>query len=157
MLSGHSKREAGIIYSYTILSPIISPRRRLDLATTFHSSLYTLATALLMRPIILIAHSLGGLIIKEFPTTLGDKDYLEVFTFYKTLKSLIAQKENSAEYIYAITRTYSNMVKFRPQDHEYTNVHDRLRGLTQRALISRTIKIQILLRDLVSWTHLSNN
>lgn len=36
-----------------------------DLATSFHSSLLALATAPTTRPIILIAHSLGGLIVKQ--------------------------------------------------------------------------------------------
>ncbi|KAK5987003.1 Nephrocystin-3-like protein [Cladobotryum mycophilum] len=36
-----------------------------DLATGFHASLNTLANAATMRPIILIGHSLGGLIIKQ--------------------------------------------------------------------------------------------
>ncbi|KAI5460666.1 hypothetical protein BGZ63DRAFT_488681 [Mariannaea sp. PMI_226] len=36
-----------------------------DLATKFHSSLLALATAPTMRPIILIAHSLGGLVVKQ--------------------------------------------------------------------------------------------
>uniref|UniRef100_A0A8H7NHE4 ORC1/DEAH AAA+ ATPase domain-containing protein n=1 Tax=Bionectria ochroleuca TaxID=29856 RepID=A0A8H7NHE4_BIOOC len=202
-----------------------------DLATKFHSSLHTLAAAPLMRPIILIAHSLGGLIVKqalvalskskneddqnlikaiygivffgvphdgmdisslipmvgdgpnrflveslghinsqiltiqqrEFPTALGDRDYSEVFSFYETLKSPTAQKdrqkngrwemkgppallvtkssathcrpwENGAEHICAIARTHSNLVKFGAQDHEYTNVRERLRGISRRAL-----------------------
>lgn len=36
-----------------------------DLATSFHSSLLALANAPVIRPIILIAHSLGGLIAKQ--------------------------------------------------------------------------------------------
>lgn len=36
-----------------------------DLATTFHTSLLALAAAPTIRPIILISHSLGGLIIKQ--------------------------------------------------------------------------------------------
>lgn len=36
-----------------------------DLATSFHNSLLALANAPIIRPIILIAHSLGGLIIKQ--------------------------------------------------------------------------------------------
>ncbi|VUC29568.1 unnamed protein product [Clonostachys rosea] len=201
-----------------------------DLATTFHSSLHALAP--IMRPIILIAHSLGGLIVKqalvalsksnneddqnlvraiyglvffgvphdgmdisslipmvgdgpsrflvesighissqiltiqqrEFPTALGDKECSEVFCFYETLKSPTAQKtndgrwemngppailvtkssathcrpwENGPEHICAIARTHSNMVRFGPQDHEYANVRERLRGLARRALTVR--------------------
>lgn len=36
-----------------------------DFATKFRESLSALASAPVMRPIILIAHSLGGLIVKE--------------------------------------------------------------------------------------------
>lgn len=36
-----------------------------DLATTFHSSLLALAAGPTTRPVILIGHSLGGLIIKQ--------------------------------------------------------------------------------------------
>ncbi|KAK7397941.1 hypothetical protein QQX98_012695, partial [Neonectria punicea] len=36
-----------------------------DLATSFHNSLLALASAATTRPIILIAHSLGGLIVKQ--------------------------------------------------------------------------------------------
>ena len=36
-----------------------------DLATSFHSSLLALANAPVIKPIILIAHSLGGLIAKQ--------------------------------------------------------------------------------------------
>ncbi|CAH0054109.1 unnamed protein product [Clonostachys solani] len=85
--------------------------------------------------ILIVGDGLNWFLVKEFLTTLGDKDYLEVFSFYKTLKSLIAQKENSIKHIYVIAHTYSNIVKFRPRDYKYTNVRDRLRGLTQRALI----------------------
>ncbi|KAK3364212.1 hypothetical protein B0T25DRAFT_529581, partial [Lasiosphaeria hispida] len=37
-----------------------------DLATSFHTSLLALTNAPIIRPVILIAHSLGGLIIKQF-------------------------------------------------------------------------------------------
>lgn len=36
-----------------------------DLATSFHSSLLALASVPTVRPIILVAHSLGGLIVKQ--------------------------------------------------------------------------------------------
>lgn len=36
-----------------------------DLATMFHNSLLALATSPAMKPIILIAHSLGGLVVKQ--------------------------------------------------------------------------------------------
>lgn len=40
-----------------------------DLATSFHNSLLALASAATTRPIILVAHSLGGLIVKQISSS----------------------------------------------------------------------------------------
>ncbi|KAH6973012.1 hypothetical protein BKA56DRAFT_646039 [Ilyonectria sp. MPI-CAGE-AT-0026] len=203
-----------------------------DLATALHTSLLALASKSTMRPIIFIAHSLGGLIIKqtvislskssveddinllqavrgiaffgvpndgmdisslipmagdgpnrfllesinrinsqiltmqqrEFYKALGEEGEAEIVCFYETVESPTAQKdehgdwkmngpskvlvtkssatvcrpwENRPEYICAIARTHSLMVKFGPQDHEYEKACERLKGLTRRALSSR--------------------
>ncbi|KAL6406794.1 Protein SERAC1 [Ilyonectria robusta] len=203
-----------------------------DLATAFHTSLLALASKPTMRPIIFVAHSLGGLIIKqtlislskstveddinllravrgiaffgvpndgmdisslipmagdgpnrfllesinrinsqiltmqqrEFYKALGEEGEAEIICFYETVESPTAQKdehgnwkmngppkvlvtkssatvcrpwENRPEYICAIARTHSLMVKFGPQDHEYEKACERLKGLTRRALSSR--------------------
>lgn len=42
--------------------------------------------------------------------------------------------EIGPEHICAIARTHSSMVKFRPQDNDYDNVRERLKGLARRAL-----------------------
>ena len=44
--------------------------------------------------------------------------------------------EDRPEYIYAIDRTHSEMVKFGPQDHEYEKVLQYLRDLARRVLIA---------------------
>ncbi|KAH7108962.1 P-loop containing nucleoside triphosphate hydrolase protein [Dactylonectria macrodidyma] len=203
-----------------------------DLATSFHNSLLALASAPTTKPIILIAHSLGGLIIKqalislsrsrnedavklvravygivffgvphdgmdisslipmvnngpnrflvesigsinsqilsiqqrEFHTALGGEGDSEVFCFYEMVESPTAQKdeygnwamtgpaavlvtkssathcrswEDGPEHICAVARTHSNMVKFRPRDHEYDKARERLKGLARRALSAR--------------------
>ncbi|KAH7123390.1 hypothetical protein B0J13DRAFT_153463 [Dactylonectria estremocensis] len=198
-----------------------------DLATSFHNSLLALASSPTIRPIILIAHSLGGLIVKqtlislskskneddikliqavygivffgvphdgmdisslipmvgdgpnrfliesigrinpqilsiqqrEFHTALGREGDSEIFCFYETVESPTAQKygnwamtgltavlvtkssathcrswEDGPEHICAVARTHSDMVKFGPQDHEYDNARERLKGLARRAL-----------------------
>ncbi|KAK5988990.1 hypothetical protein PT974_10488 [Cladobotryum mycophilum] len=48
-----------------------------DIATKFHRSLNTLANATTTRPIILIGHSLGGLIIKQILISLSRSDFEE--------------------------------------------------------------------------------
>lgn len=200
-----------------------------DLGTSLRSSLLPLAASQQPRPIIFIAHSLGGLVVKEtlislsnsitpehrtligatygivffgvphvgmdiksliamagdgpnrflvesigdhssqvlsaqqraFNTALGGEGSSEVFCFYETLKSPTAQKnaagdwkmtgppavlvtkfsathgrswENGPEHICAIARTHSDMVKFRPHDHDYNSACGVLRGLVRRAL-----------------------
>ncbi|KAL7793636.1 hypothetical protein V8C37DRAFT_103220 [Trichoderma ceciliae] len=218
-----------------------------DLATTFHSSLLALAVAPTTRPIILIGHSLGGLIIKQvlislsrssiqddkkliravygviffgtphdgmdirslipmvgngpnrflvesishinsqilsiqqrdFHNALGDKGGSEVFCFYETVESPTAQQdefgcwrmigptavlvtkssathcrswENGAEYICAIARTHSNMVKFGPHDPDYRNVRERIRGLSRRAFKVRSYLTTTTAKFLVPYT-----
>lgn len=203
-----------------------------DLASSFHTALIALARAPTTKPIILIAHSLGGLIVKqalislskskseddrklaqavygivffgvphegmdtsslipmvgdgpnrfliesisrinsqilgiqqqEFHTALGSEGDSEVFCFYETLESPTAHQdelgnwtmtgatavlvtkssathcrpwERGPEHICAIARTHSDMVKFRPQDHEYDNARETIKGLVQRALSGR--------------------
>ncbi|KAH7009843.1 hypothetical protein EDB80DRAFT_610413 [Ilyonectria destructans] len=203
-----------------------------DLATAFHTSLLALASNSTMRPIVFVAHSLGGLIIKqtlislskstveddinllqavrgiaffgvpndgmdisslipmagdgpnrfllesinrinsqiltmqqrEFYKALGEEGEAEIICFYETVESPTAQKdehgdwrmngpskvlvtkssatvcrpwENRPEYMCAIARTHSLMVKFGPQDHEYEKTFERLKGLTRRALSAR--------------------
>ncbi|KAI6777588.1 uncharacterized protein J7T54_005374, partial [Emericellopsis cladophorae] len=187
-----------------------------DLGTSLRSSLLPLAASQKPRPIIFIAHSLGGLVVKEagippqpstligaaygivffgvphvgmdiksliamagdgpnrflvesigdhssqvlsaqqraFNTALGGEGSSEVFCFYETLKSPTAQKmtgpsavlvtkssathgrswENGPEHICAIARTHSDMVKFRPHDHDYNSACAVLQGLARRAL-----------------------
>ncbi|KAK0649643.1 hypothetical protein B0T16DRAFT_428330 [Cercophora newfieldiana] len=202
-----------------------------DLATSFHSSLLALVDSPSMKPIIFIAHSLGGLIVKqvnkqaiialsksqsksdsqliqaiygliffgvpnsgmditslvpmigdgpsrplidaissinsqiltmqqrEFPSALGGVEDSEMFCFYETLESPTAQNvngkwsmtgratilvtkfsathcrpwESGPEHICAVARTHSDMVKFGPEDHEYSKVRQRIKGLARRA------------------------
>ncbi|KAH7134414.1 P-loop containing nucleoside triphosphate hydrolase protein [Dactylonectria macrodidyma] len=203
-----------------------------DLATSFHNSLLELAISLEVRPIVLVAHSLGGLIVKqtllslsksqreddkrllqavygivffgvphegmdisslipmvqdgpnrfliesisyvssqilsiqqrEFHNVLGGEGLSEIVCFYETVKSPTAKKDNDGnwkvdgptamlvtkssathcrswedgpEHICAIARTHSNMVKFGPNDDEYSRARIRLTGLTRRALTAR--------------------
>ncbi|KAK0720516.1 hypothetical protein B0H67DRAFT_552679 [Lasiosphaeris hirsuta] len=211
-----------------------------DLASSFHNSIRALAYPPTVRPIILVAHSLGGLIIKqcsnvlseqtmialskskeeddrqltkavygivffgvphdgmdtsslipmvgdgpnrplvnslsrinseilsiqqqEFHTALGNEGNSEIVYFYETVESPTAAQgtdgkwsmtgppatlvtkssathcrpwENGPEYVCAVARTHSDMVKFRPQDHEYDKVRERLRGLARRASAAR--------------------
>ncbi|KAH6980866.1 hypothetical protein BKA56DRAFT_485948 [Ilyonectria sp. MPI-CAGE-AT-0026] len=203
-----------------------------DLATSFHTALIALARAPTIKPIILIAHSLGGLIVKqalislskstaeddtklvkavygivffgvphegmdtssliplvgdgpnrfliesisrinsqllsiqqrEFHTALGSNGHSEVFCFYETLESPTAHQdahgewtitgptsvlvtkssathcrpwESGPEHICAIARTHFDMVRFKPQDHEYDNARERLDSLAQRAISKR--------------------
>lgn len=55
-----------MIYGYeSTVSQSKTTQNLADLATTFHSSLLILAAGQTTRPIILIGHSLGGLIIKQ--------------------------------------------------------------------------------------------
>jgi len=42
-----------------------------DLATSFHSSLLALVSTPVVRPLILVAHSLGGLIVKQVSIARG--------------------------------------------------------------------------------------
>ncbi|EHK42206.1 hypothetical protein TRIATDRAFT_14480, partial [Trichoderma atroviride IMI 206040] len=208
-----------------------------DIGTSFHSSLRSMAIAGSFRPIILVAHSLGGLIVKEvgdftyiwqtlislsnsddeedqkllravygiaffgvphdgmdiqslisivgngpnrfllesignhgsqilsiyqreFPKTLGGRGESKVICFYETLKSPTAKKdetdkwkmtgpvavlvskssathcrpwENGQQYICAINRTHSEMVKFSSEDSEYEKVLGRLQSLVREA------------------------
>ncbi|KAM0433914.1 hypothetical protein ACHAPT_003858 [Fusarium lateritium] len=203
-----------------------------DLATSFHNSLLALASSPTTRPIILVAHSLGGLIVKqtlislskskneddaklvqavygivffgvphdgmdisslipmvgdgpnrfliesigrinsqilniqqrEFHRVLGGEGDSEIFCFYETVESPTAQEdehgswamtgptavlvtkssathcrswEDGPEHICGVARTHSDMVKFGPQDHEYDNARERLKGLARRALTAR--------------------
>ncbi len=42
--------------------------------------------------------------------------------------------EDGPEHICAINRTHSEMVKFRPQDHDYDKALLQIQGLVQRAM-----------------------
>ena len=97
---------------------------------------------------------------QEFHTALGGEGESEVVCFYETVESPTAAQgtdgkwsmtgppatlvtkssathcrpwENGPEHVCAVARTHSDMVKFRPQDHEYDKVRERLRGLALRA------------------------
>ncbi|KAL6405043.1 ankyrin repeat and protein kinase domain-containing protein 1 [Ilyonectria robusta] len=105
-----------------------------------------------------------GIQQREFHTALGSEGDSEVFCFYETLESptvhqdehgnwrmtgatavLVTKSsathcrpwESGPEHICAIARTHSDMVKFRPQDHEYDNARETIKGLVQRALSGR--------------------
>jgi surfactin synthase thioesterase subunit len=55
-----------MVYGYRSTLPESESTQNLeDLATSLHSSLVELASAATIKPIIFIAHSLGGLIVKE--------------------------------------------------------------------------------------------
>ncbi|KAK4068015.1 hypothetical protein Trihar35433_6575 [Trichoderma harzianum] len=204
-----------MIYGYdSTVSESKSMQNLEDFATVFNGSLQTLMNTATIRPIILIGHSLGGLIIKqalislsgsenkesrtliravygvvffgtphhgmdisslipmagdgpnrslieslshynsqvltmqhrEFHKALGDEGESEVFCFYETLKSPTAQQDQfggwtmtgpdaflvtkssathcrpwevGAENICALTRTHSELVKFKPNDPDY--------------------------------------
>ncbi|RYP57748.1 hypothetical protein DL769_009308 [Monosporascus sp. CRB-8-3] len=200
-----------------------------DLATSLQTSLRSLVAGPTRRPVIFVAHSLGGLIVlislaksededdkklvqavygivffgvphdgmdinslvpmvgdgpnrfliesisqinsqilpiqrRDFHTALGNKGRSEIACFYETMKSPTAQKdgkgnwamngpptvlvsktsathcrswEDGPEHICAVPRTHSEMVKFGPNDPDYENVRERLRGLTHRAVAGR--------------------
>lgn len=44
--------------------------------------------------------------------------------------------EDRPEYTCAVDRTHSEMVKFKPEDHEYDKVLQRLRDLVKRVLMA---------------------
>ncbi|KAL7785260.1 hypothetical protein V8C37DRAFT_419985 [Trichoderma ceciliae] len=222
-----------MVYGYDSSLPQSDSFQNLeDLGTAFHSHLRRLAIAGAFRPIVFIAHSLGGLIIKqilislskskdeedqkliravygiaffgvphdgidirslismvgdgpnrfllesigpfssqilsiqqrEFPDALGGQGESEIVCFYETRKSptaiqdkdgkwkmigpaavLVSKSsathcrpwEDGPQYICAIDRTHSEMVKFGPEDHEYEKVIGRIESLARRALTAR--------------------
>ncbi|PKK53500.1 hypothetical protein CI102_1943 [Trichoderma harzianum] len=223
-----------MVYGYESSLPNSNNFQNLkDLGTALHSDLRALISYGSFKPIVFIAHSLGGLIVKqflislsksiddvdqrlrdaiygiaffgvphdgmdirslipmagdgpnrfllesigftnsqilsihqrEFSEALGVKGEFEIISFYETRLSPTALQDNKSgkwtmsgepavvvskasathcrpwedrpEYICAINRTHSEMVKFSEEDFEYEKVLGRIKSLTQRAITTR--------------------
>ncbi|PTB52198.1 hypothetical protein M431DRAFT_522241 [Trichoderma harzianum CBS 226.95] len=227
-----------MVYGYESSLPNSNNFQNLkDLGTALHSDLRALISYGSFKPIVFIAHSLGGLIVKqflislsksiddvdqrlrdaiygiaffgvphdgmdirslipmagdgpnrfllesigftnsqilsihqrEFSEALGVKGEFEIISFYETRLSPTALQDNKSgkwtmsgepavvvskasathcrpwedrpEYICAINRTHSEMVKFSEEDFEYEKVLGRIKSLTQRAITTRRRQI----------------
>ncbi|QYT01581.1 DUF676 domain-containing protein [Trichoderma simmonsii] len=107
---------------------------------------------------------------REFHKVLGDEGESEVFCFYETLKSPTAQQDQygrwtmtgpdvflvtkssathcrpwevGAENICALTRTHSELVKFKPNDSDYDIVKEKIEGICKRAFVARGVTFDL--------------
>ncbi|KAK1244211.1 hypothetical protein MKX08_002349 [Trichoderma sp. CBMAI-0020] len=104
-----------------------------DIGTSFHSSLRSIAIAGSFRPIILVAHSLGGLIVKEDENGNWKMTGAPAILVSKSSATHCRPWENGQQHICAMDRTHSEMVKFSSEDSEYEKVLGRLQSLVREA------------------------
>ncbi|QYT01580.1 DUF676 domain-containing protein [Trichoderma simmonsii] len=120
---------------------------------------------------------------REFHKVLGDEGESEVFCFYETLKSPTAQQDQygrwtmtgpdvflvtkssathcrpwevGAENICALTRTHSELVKFKPNDSDYDIVKEKIEGICKRAFVARGVTFDLYCKKCDEFGHMAD-